>query len=72
MTILIEPIATKNDKWFMQHYRYAAKVRIKAENLDDFEIYLRAAAEFRALGMTAAADRCDERARHYESPPPLR
>jgi hypothetical protein len=42
------------------------RLRRKAEETDDPQMYWQAAAEFRAVGMEAAAERCAERARHYE------
>ena len=57
------PVFQKNvpERLFMARwYRWAAEAYGDA-------LYFRiAAAEFRALGMTSAADRCDEKARHYE------
>lgn len=51
---------------FAYHNHYAVRLRIKADVTNNPELYRRAAAEFRALGMTCAAERCDEKARHYE------
>jgi hypothetical protein len=47
-------------------YKRAVIWRVHADLTGNVELYRRAAAEFRALGMTCAAERCDEKARHYE------
>ena len=46
-------------------YSEIVKLRSQAEATADPELYERAAAEFEAIGMDAAAGRCRERAQHY-------
>ena len=46
-------------------YAEIVKLRSQAEAGADPDLYEMAAAEFEALGMLTAAERCRERARHY-------